>query len=127
MVNLMLITLLRHVFILARLYSLVAALGITIPVSVLLAGIPVAQLSLLLAFTPGALGILEGGWYVVLVIGGVAAADIAAFLLGQRVYSLAATSLIFLLSYLLFGARRLLWLDRLDGMIKGEIKSVGRD
>ena len=83
-------------------------MGLSIPLSVILVGFPVAQLSLLLAFTPGALGVLEGGWYVVFSIVGISQADSSAFLIGQRAYLFIFTSMIFLISYLIFGAKRLL-------------------
>jgi uncharacterized protein (TIRG00374 family) len=100
------LTFIRQIFVVSRHYFLVAALGLSIPLAVLLAGVPIAQSTLLLAFTPGALGILEGGWYVVFSLAGIPLADGVTFLLGQRVYSLIATSLIFLTIYLIFGLRQ---------------------
>jgi len=101
-------TFVRLIFVIGRLYFLVAALGLSIPLSTLLVGIPVAQLSLILALTPGALGVLEGGWYAVFAIAGIAPAERSAFLIGQRVYWFIFINLIFLMSYLIFGAKRLL-------------------
>ncbi|MFC1976013.1 lysylphosphatidylglycerol synthase transmembrane domain-containing protein [Chloroflexota bacterium] len=104
-------TCLRYFFVFSRLFFLVAALGLSIPLNVLLAGVPVAQLSLILAFTPGALGVLEGGWYTVFRLAGVSEVDSVAFLIGQRVYWLIFISIIFLINYLIFGVKRLISLD----------------
>lgn len=101
--TLLAITILRYSFLVGRIYFLSLALGLNIPLSVLFLGIPIAQFSLLLAPTPGALGVLEGGWYFVLALSGISQANIATFLVGQRVYWFIFTSIIFLSVYLIFG------------------------
>jgi uncharacterized protein (TIRG00374 family) len=98
-------TLTRYLLVIARLHLLILALGLSIPLSVLLPGIIVAQASLIFAFTPGALGILEGGWYMVLSAVGVPQIDRSTFLIGQRVFWFIFTSGIFLVVYLASGAR----------------------
>ena len=103
------LTLTRYLMVISRLYLLVLAIGLSIPLSVLLPGIIVAQSSLIFAFTPGALGILEGGWYMVLSAAGVPQVDRTTFLIGQRVYWFIFTTLIFLVVYLATGAK---WLKR---------------
>lgn len=102
-------TLTRYLLVITRLYLLVLALDVAIPLSVLLPGIIVAQSSLIFAFTPGALGILEGGWYMVLSAAGVPQIDRSTFLIGQRVYWFIFTTAIFLVVYLASGAR---WLKK---------------
>jgi uncharacterized protein (TIRG00374 family) len=99
----------RYFLVVARLYLLVMALDLSIPVSILLPGIVVAQAGLILAFTPGALGILEGGWYVILGAAGIPQTERSAFLLGQRVYWFIFTTVVFLVVYLVSGAR---WLKK---------------
>jgi len=101
----------RYLLVISRLYLLVRALDLSIPFSVLLPGIVVAQASLIFAFTPGALGILEGGWYVVLGATGVPQIERSAFLIGQRVYWFVFTSVIFLTVYLASGVG---WLKNRD-------------
>lgn len=101
------ITVVRYGFLILRIYFLSAALGLKVPLLVLIAGIPLAQLSLALAITPGALGVLEGGWYAILAIAGVPREDILTFLIGQRAYWFIFTSVIFMAVYLLAGIRNL--------------------
>jgi uncharacterized membrane protein YbhN (UPF0104 family) len=50
-----------------------------------LLGVPVAQLSMLFAFTPGSVGFLEAGWLAVLAAQGVASESVLTVLLGLRV------------------------------------------
>jgi len=100
-------TLVRQLFLVCQLYFLVAALSLSIPFAILFVGIAIAQSSMLFAFTPGGLGILEGGWYAVLAVAGIPEAERVAFLIGQRAYSFIFISLISIASYLVFAARRL--------------------
>lgn len=62
---------------------------------------PVGQLSFLLAFTPGGLGIFEAGWYAVLARVGVPHPYIAPFLVEQRVFTILFIGTLALLSKLL--------------------------
>jgi len=103
LIALFFLSILRFVFLGIRIYFLSAALGLKIPAFLLFSGIPIAQVGLIIGFTPGALGILEGGWYAVLAAAGIAKEIITAFLIGQRVYWTLFTGLIFLVSYLFFG------------------------
>ena len=104
------ITIIRYGFLILRIYFLSAALGLKIPLFVLVAGIPIAQLSLALAITPGALGVLELGWEGILsfcVVAEISQGDISTFLFGQRFYWLIFTSIIFMAMYLLAGIKNL--------------------
>ncbi|HWB73926.1 MAG TPA: lysylphosphatidylglycerol synthase transmembrane domain-containing protein [Nannocystaceae bacterium] len=74
----------RHVFVLVQYWGAGAGLGVALPLLVLVAGAPLAQLAGLVGITPGALGIQEGGWAGALGLLGVAAADIAVFVLATR-------------------------------------------
>jgi uncharacterized membrane protein YbhN (UPF0104 family) len=60
-----------------------------------------AQASLIVAITPGALGTLELGWYVGLSAAGVPDERIAPFLIAHRVLQSAFVLLLYALSYLL--------------------------
>ena len=73
----------------ARLVWIADALSLKIPWPWLVLGLPIAQLSLLLTLTPGALGTFELGWYGVLALGGVKSETILAFLIGRRLYTAA--------------------------------------
>ena len=68
-----------------RLMSFSWALDAPVSPTVFLLGAPVGQLSLLLAFTPGGLGIYELGWYGVLTSMAVPDVHVSAFLVVQRV------------------------------------------
>lgn len=118
--SLLTLTLLKYFFLCTRLYFLSVALGLNIPGLAIFAGIPIAQLSLILSFTPGALGILEGGWYAVFAITGISEEKIITFLIGQRIYWFVFTTGIFLLSYLVFGAKKLILARRRDAS-QGEL------
>jgi uncharacterized membrane protein YbhN (UPF0104 family) len=61
------------------------AVSVTASPAVFVAGTPITQLSFLLAFTPGGLGILEATWYGILTHADFASPDIVRFLLVQRV------------------------------------------
>ena len=78
------LSLARHVFVLVQYWGAGAGLGVALPLLVLVAGAPLAQLAGLVGVTPGALGIQEGGWAGALGLLGVAAADIAVFVLATR-------------------------------------------
>lgn len=97
------LTLLRYFLLILRLYFLTSALKLGIPIIVIILGIPVAQTSLLFSFTPGALGVLEGGWYVVLSLAGVLRENISTFLIGQRIYWTLFIGIIFFIVYVCFG------------------------
>jgi uncharacterized membrane protein YbhN (UPF0104 family) len=73
--------------ILAVRYPYVArAVGLAHPWLVFLAGFPITQLSLVVAVTPGGLGILDASWYGVLVMGGVSQKEAMTFVIAQRAY-----------------------------------------
>lgn len=78
------ITVLRYLLMTLRFASVAAALRVAVPPLLVFVGIPIAQLGLLLAVTPGAIGALEAGWLGVLLLAGLPRHDIATFLIGQR-------------------------------------------
>ncbi len=106
------LTILRYGLLVTRLYFLNLALELTIPTPVLIVGIPIAQLGLIFAFTPGALGILEAGWYGIFALAHVPEVQRSAFLLAQRVYWSIFIGIIFITTYVLFGADRVNLLQR---------------
>ncbi len=89
-----------------RAFFLAQALNVAIPPEALVVGVPVSQLSLVLAFTPGALGVLEGSWWAVFALFSVPSEDVAAFLLGQRLYQIAFLGLLALTVFLARGLWR---------------------
>lgn len=93
-------TVLRYGLMAARFAAVSWAVGVAVPPLLIWVGIPIAQLGLLLAVTPGALGALEAGWLGVLLLAGLPRQDIATFLIGQRAALLAFISALGLLSYL---------------------------
>ncbi len=64
--------------------------------------VPLVDLSMLFAFTPGALGIFEGGWFIILKILAFSPMDINTFIIGGRLTSLIAILSSTLFFYLLF-------------------------
>jgi len=94
-----LLTLAKYVALLARLIFLSAALDLDLPIAALLVGLPLSSLTLLLAITPGGLGVLEGGWYGILALLGTPTEAIGPFLLGRRVYLMLIFAVIAALAY----------------------------
>ncbi len=88
-----------------RMVYFALALGLSIPASLLILGTPLGQVSYLFSFTPGGLGIFEAGWFAILTLGEVAPAEIATFVVGQRVLTLAIILLLALGSQIVYTLR----------------------
>ncbi len=69
-----------------RFYYIARAVGVVYPWLVFVAGFPITQLSLVLAVTPGALGLFDASWYGVLLLGGVSQQEALTFVIAQRAY-----------------------------------------
>ncbi len=93
------LTALKYVFMFLRIYFIAVAFNLHLPFSLLFFGMPVAQLSLILAFTPGSIGVLEAGWFFIFQIFSVPDFEFMPFLIGQRIYWFAAIALFFGLSF----------------------------
>ncbi len=93
------LTALKYILLFARLYFLIIAFKLSIPASLLFLAMPVAQLSLLFAFTPGSIGVLEAGWFFIFNLFGTDAPEYLPFLMGQRIYWFISIALFFLFSY----------------------------
>lgn len=79
-------TVLRFILISLQFYFISVAIGANIRFDHILISIPIAQLSLFLAFTPAGLGIYDFGWYGALKLSGVPDSEIIPFVLGQRAF-----------------------------------------
>jgi uncharacterized protein (TIRG00374 family) len=88
-----------------RMVYFALALGLSIPASLLILGTPLGQVSYLFSFTPGGLGIFEAGWFAILTFGEVAPAEIATFVVGQRVLTLAIILFLALCSQIVYTLR----------------------
>ena len=108
------LSIVRYLILVLSVYFLSKSFGLNISPVIFFMGTPVAQLSMFFAFTPGALGFLEGGWYAVLILSGITRSDITVFLLGQRAYLFIAIGGIFLVSLLLFEVKRLIFPDKIE-------------
>jgi uncharacterized membrane protein YbhN (UPF0104 family) len=78
------LTLVRYTLMAARFVAVSTAVRIEVPPLLVFVGIPIAQLGLLLAVTPGSLGALEAGWLGVLLLAGLPRPEIATILIAQR-------------------------------------------
>lgn len=67
-------------------YCISRAVGLTYPWPVFVAGFPVTQLSLIVAVTPGGLGLFDAGWFGVLLLGGIPSQEALTFVIAQRAY-----------------------------------------
>jgi uncharacterized protein (TIRG00374 family) len=101
-----LLTLIGTLAMLLRSWLIAQTVGLDISPAQLVAGMALAQASLIVAMTPGALGTLELGWYVGLSAAGVPDERIAPFLIAHRVLQSAFVLLYYALSYLLHLATR---------------------
>lgn len=104
--KLLTLTTLKYAALMIWTLLLVRTLDLSIPPLLIWAGIPIAQLSLVLAFTPGGIGVLEGGWYAVLALAGLPNETISAFLLGQRLYWTLFSALLLGIGWLLLRTRK---------------------
>lgn len=67
-------------------YQISRAVGMVHPWTIFVAGFPITQLSLVLAVTPGGLGLFDAGWYGVLLLAGVPRQEALTFVIAQRAY-----------------------------------------
>lgn len=81
-------TVIRFLVFLTRAFVMALAFHIQISPWVLLLGMPLAQLGLVLAITPGGLGITDLGWYAILAVAGIDRADALLFVVGSRAFNL---------------------------------------
>ncbi len=82
-----------------RLILIAMALRLDVPWYLLGMGVGVTQLTLIFSFTPGSLGILEGGWLAIFRLGGVTRGSYAVFVIARRAFVLLFTLLCALLSF----------------------------
>jgi uncharacterized protein (TIRG00374 family) len=92
------LSIVRYLLISLQFLLIARALGLTgIGVIDMFAALPAAQLSLLIAITPGGIGFVEGGFLGVFIALGIPLNEINAFLVGQRIIT---GVFIFLLAFL---------------------------
>lgn len=87
-----------------RMTAFAWALDLPIDPALLLLATPIGQVGYALAFTPGGLGIFDGGWLAILVAGGVPSGDAAALVVGMRVLTLVMLVALVGVAYLLRSA-----------------------
>ena len=95
------VTFLRYLLNAFMFFAVSQALGLDIPWSVFLLTGAVVQLSLVVAATPGGLGVMDAGWVLGLTAAGVPASTAAAFLVGQRALQYIGFPALGALSYVL--------------------------
>lgn len=97
------LTLARYVFVALRIWAVALAVGLTdlTPQYALSTG-TVTQAAYMATVTPGALGVLEGGWFAVLRASGYAAADATLFVTAQRLLAWLSLAVIALVTSAVF-------------------------
>lgn len=80
------VTFVRYVLNAVMFWSVAQALGLSIDLWTFILVGSAVQLSLVVAFTPGGLGIMDLGFVGLLALGGVASETVAAFIVGQRAF-----------------------------------------
>jgi len=93
------LSLLKFLVLVTRSYFVALAFNIDISLLLLLICAPTIFIAGLIGFTPGSLGILEWGWFGILVFSGVSNQDAASFIIFQRFAFLLSSILILSLSY----------------------------
>jgi uncharacterized protein (TIRG00374 family) len=92
------LTLVLYTLLSVRLVLIALALRLDVPWYLLVMGVAVTQFTLIFSFTPGSLGVLEGGWAAVFGLGGQMAAY-TVFVIGRRAFVLIYTLLCTLLAF----------------------------
>jgi len=92
-------SLLKQIMLATRLYFIAQTVDLPISLGILFLGVPMAQFSLFLAFTPGALGVLEAGWYGILSAAAIDSETTITFVIAQRAYNFLYTVTLTILSY----------------------------
>jgi uncharacterized protein (TIRG00374 family) len=101
-----LLTVARTLLMVLRSYSVVLALGLSVPFLAIYLVVPAAQLFLLIAITPMGLGLRELGWAGFLALMGMSREDALTFSLGHRAYLYVTVAILGLLSYLSVALQR---------------------
>ena len=92
------LTLILYTLLSIRLILVALALRLSVPWYLLVMGVAVTQFTLIFSFTPGSLGVLEGGWAAVFGLGGQMDAY-AVFVIGRRAFVLIYTLICTLLAF----------------------------
>jgi uncharacterized protein (TIRG00374 family) len=101
-------TVLKFLSLVLRAFLIAQALGLDISFDAFFLATPLAQASLLLAFTPGGLGFNELGWFGALALLGIETNNILAFLVGHRLFNYGFVLILALIGqivYMLRGTR----------------------
>lgn len=85
------LTLVLYSLLALRLVLIAMTLHLDVPWYVLAMGVSVTQLTLIFSFTPGSLGVLEGGWWAVFSLAGQARAVYTVFVIARRAFVLVFT------------------------------------
>ena len=94
------VTFVRYGLNAAMFWTIARALGLPIELWTLVLVGSAVQLSLVIAFTPGGLGIMDLGFVGLLALGGVPSETVAAFIIGQRAFQYTFFPLMAGISYL---------------------------
>lgn len=84
-----------------RTWFIAHAIGINISFPAVFLAVGLAQSSVLIAITPGSLGIMEAGWYLGLEANGVVSEDIAVFIVAHRVFTALIIVVLWLATYMI--------------------------
>jgi len=80
----------KGLMVVARFYCVARAVDVAMPVATAFLCVPLAQVAALVAVTPGGLGILEAGWYGILVWAGLGAEETVLLVVAWRLYTFAS-------------------------------------
>ena len=93
------LTMLGHGAVILRAWFITQAVGLDVSILAIFIGIALAQASLLIAFTPGRLGIVESVWFVALSQAHVDHETITAFLVAHRIFQSLIIARLWLILY----------------------------
>jgi uncharacterized membrane protein YbhN (UPF0104 family) len=104
--ELLLVSTLRYLNLLARFLFAAWAVGAAISSTTIALALPPVMLSFVLGLTPAGLGIVEWGWVGVLALGGVEAEAAGGFALSARAAILLGVLTVNLVAWILYASRR---------------------
>lgn len=93
------LTIVGQLLMVLRTWLIAQAIGVDISGATAFLAVALAQGSILIAITPGSLGMMEASWYAVLEVNNVPSEDIAAFMVAHRIFTIISLAVSWLVVY----------------------------
>jgi uncharacterized protein (TIRG00374 family) len=96
------LSIIKYAGIILRFVFVIIAFNIPLDYQLIIIGTPFALLTYLVSFTPGRLGILEAGWFGVLMLAGASACPALFFVIAQRILEIISVAIVGMLTQLIY-------------------------